>query len=103
MTDYVPLLHGTGYEGAKVRHLLDMRTGIDFSEAYLDPNAGVRVLEQAIGWATRTHPDTPTSMYEYLRTLAPPHPTAARSTTSPATPTPSAGSAKQPPQHGCRN
>lgn len=69
MTDYVPQLHGTGYEGATVRHLLDMRTGIDFSEAYLDPNAGVRVLERAFGWATRTHPRTPTSLYGYLRTL----------------------------------
>src|ERR1700731_2634019 len=30
VTDVVPELAGTAYEGAKVRHLLDMRTGVAF-------------------------------------------------------------------------
>ncbi len=59
----------SGYAGATVRHLLDMRSGIAFSEAYLDEDAEVRLLEQAIGWAPRRHPTCPTTMYDFLLTL----------------------------------
>jgi len=68
-SDYVPALANSGYYGATVRHLLDMRSGIAFSEDYLDPAAEVRVLEQAIGWSPRTHPDVPATMYDFLLTL----------------------------------
>ncbi|MUL49377.1 serine hydrolase [Mycobacterium sp. CBMA293] len=68
-SDYVPALANSGYYGATVRHLLDMRSGIAFSEDYLDPAAEVRVLEQAIGWAPRTYPDVPATMYDFLLTL----------------------------------
>ena len=44
ITQYVPEIAGSGYDGATVRHLLDMRTGVAFSEAYEDPNADVRVI-----------------------------------------------------------
>ena len=53
LTAYVPGPGELGYAGATVRHVLDMRSGIAFSEDYLDPMAEVRVLEQAIGWAPR--------------------------------------------------
>ena len=69
LTHYVPALANSGYAGATVRHLLDMRSGIAFSEDYLDPMAEVRLIEQAIGWAPRTVPDLPTSMYDFLVTL----------------------------------
>jgi len=69
LTTYVPQLETSGYAGAVVRHLLDMRSGIHFSEEYLDPQAEVRVLEQAIGWAPRQHPLIPRTMYDYLLTL----------------------------------
>ena len=59
----------SGYAGATVRHLLDMRSGIAFSEEYLDQDAEVRVLEEAIGWAPRLHADVPQTMYDYLLTL----------------------------------
>ena len=66
---YVPALANSGYAGATVRNLLDMRSGIAFSEDYLNPLAQVRLLEQAIGWAPRTVPDLPATMYDYLLTL----------------------------------
>ena len=66
---YVPALAHSGYAGATVRHLLDMRSGIAFSEDYLDPMAEVRLLEQAIGWAPRTVQHLPTTMYDFLLTL----------------------------------
>jgi CubicO group peptidase (beta-lactamase class C family) len=69
LTYYVPALANSGYAGATVRHLLDMRSGIKFSEEYLDPLAEVRLIEQAIGWAPRTVPDLPETMYDFLVTL----------------------------------
>jgi CubicO group peptidase (beta-lactamase class C family) len=70
VTTYVPELASGGYDGATVRHLLDMRSGIDFSEDYLDPYAEVRVLEEVIGWRPRGTPTLPTAMYDYLPTLS---------------------------------
>ncbi len=69
LTHYVPALANSGYAGATVRHVLDMRSGITFSEDYLDPMAEVRLIEQAVGWAPRTVPDLPTTMYDFLVTL----------------------------------
>jgi CubicO group peptidase (beta-lactamase class C family) len=66
---YVPDLGGGGYAEATARHLLDMRSGIDFSEDYLDPTAEVRVLEQVIGWAPRQRPMVPRTMRDFLLTL----------------------------------
>jgi CubicO group peptidase (beta-lactamase class C family) len=69
VTAYVPALGQTGYRGATVRHLLDMRSGIVFSEDYLNPDAEVRVLEQAVGWAPPRSPHVPTTLRGFLRTL----------------------------------
>jgi CubicO group peptidase (beta-lactamase class C family) len=69
VTRYVPELGETGYRGATVRHLLDMRSGIEFSEDYLDPDSGVRQLEQAVGWAPRRSPDVPPALRGFLLTL----------------------------------
>ena len=65
---YIPELALSGYRGATVRDVLDMRSGIAFSEEYLNPLAEVRLLEQVIGWAPRSQ-GLPTSMYEYVATL----------------------------------
>lgn len=68
ITDYIPELADAGYAGARVRHLLDMRSGIDFSENYLDPLSGIRRMSEAIGWAPTNTPG-PTGMYPFLKTL----------------------------------
>lgn len=73
VTSYVPALTGSGYDGATVRHLLDMRTGIRFSEDYLDADAEVRLLEQAIDWAPRRRPDVPGTLLELLASLSAEH------------------------------
>ena len=69
VTAYVAELEHSGYRGATVRQLLDMRSGIEFSEDYLDPDADVRVLEQAVGWAPRRSPDVPPTLRGFLLTL----------------------------------
>jgi CubicO group peptidase (beta-lactamase class C family) len=69
VTTYIPELSSSGYDGATVRHLLDMRSGVRFSEMYLDVDAEVRLLEQVIGWAPRRNREFPRSMYEFLASL----------------------------------
>ena len=69
VTAYVPALANCGYAGATVRHLLDMRSGIAFSDNYLHPTAEVHVLDEAIGWAPRSSPDVPATLRDFLLTL----------------------------------
>jgi CubicO group peptidase (beta-lactamase class C family) len=69
LTTYVPEAAGSGYGGAVVRHLLDMRTGVAFRENYTAPEAEVRVMERSMGWRPRLDED-PLGTYEYLTTLS---------------------------------
>jgi len=69
VTDYVPALATSGYRGATVGDLLDMRTGIRFSEKYLDESAEVRMLEQAIGWTPRRSAKSPGTLLDFLASL----------------------------------
>jgi CubicO group peptidase (beta-lactamase class C family) len=69
VTEHVPELLTSGYRGARVRDLLDMRSGITFSEKYDDPEAEVRVFEQAALWKPKVRDDLPASIYAYLTTL----------------------------------
>ncbi|WAC89240.1 serine hydrolase domain-containing protein [Mycobacterium sp. Aquia_213] len=69
VTKYVPALANCGYDGATVRHLLDMRSGIAFSDNYLHPTAEIHVLDQAMGWAPTSGSDVPSTLRDFLLTL----------------------------------
>ena len=69
VTDHVPELEHSGYRGASLRDVLDMRSGVEFSEDYTDLDAEVRVIEEAMGWRPPSHRRVPSSMYAYLTTL----------------------------------
>ena len=69
VTDHVPELGQSGYRGASLRDILDMRSGVEFSEDYTDLDAEVRVIEQAMGWRPASDRRVPSSMYAYLTTL----------------------------------
>jgi CubicO group peptidase (beta-lactamase class C family) len=69
VTTYVPALANCGYAGATVRHLLDMRSGIAFSDNYLHPTAEIHLLDEAIGWAPKSSPDGPATLRDFLLTL----------------------------------
>ena len=69
VTKYVPALDNCGYAGATVRHLLDMRSGIAFSDNYLHPTAEIHALDEAMGWAPRSSPDVPSTLRDFLLTL----------------------------------
>jgi hypothetical protein len=69
VTDYVPELEQSGYRGARLRDILDMRSGVEFNEDYTDASAHVRVIEQAMGWRPASDRTVVPSMYAYLTTL----------------------------------
>ena len=68
VTTYVPEVSGSGYAGATIRDLLDMRTGVAFRETYTALDAEVRVMERSMGWRPALAGDPP-GAYPYLATL----------------------------------
>jgi CubicO group peptidase (beta-lactamase class C family) len=68
VTAYVPEAGSSGYAGATVRNLLDMRTGVAFRETYTALDAEVRVMERSMGWRPPRAGD-PEGAYPYLVTL----------------------------------
>jgi CubicO group peptidase (beta-lactamase class C family) len=58
---YVPELGSSGYAGASVRDLLDMRSGVRFVEDYADPSAELRLMDD---WVLGDR-----GLYAYLETL----------------------------------
>jgi hypothetical protein len=69
VVDLIPELAGSAWEGATVRHLLDMRAGIRWNEVYEDREGDIAAYRQAIGWWPRTRADVPPDMYGLLATL----------------------------------
>jgi CubicO group peptidase (beta-lactamase class C family) len=68
VTDYVPEVAGSGYRGASVRDVLDMRTGVAFRETYTAADSEVRIMERSMGWAPALAND-PRGAYAYLATI----------------------------------
>ncbi|WP_246056905.1 serine hydrolase domain-containing protein [Nocardioides eburneiflavus] len=66
---YVPELAESGYAGATLRDVLDMRTGVHFSEDYLDADAEVSLLDEAVGW-TPPRPSSPATLKKFLQGLS---------------------------------
>ncbi|MEI2777880.1 MAG: serine hydrolase [Tetrasphaera sp.] len=64
----IPALAGSGFAGATVRDVLDMRTGVRFNETYHDPDADVYLMEHACGWRSPRE-DVPGSLREFLAQL----------------------------------
>ncbi|PRY92056.1 hypothetical protein BCF33_2749 [Hasllibacter halocynthiae] len=70
VTDLIPELEGSAYDGATVRDVLDMRTALDYSEDYADPDAEIWAYAQAIdGLPAPEGYDGPRGAYAYLPTL----------------------------------
>jgi CubicO group peptidase (beta-lactamase class C family) len=69
LSDYVPELDGSGYRGATVRHILDMRSGVRFSEEYTNPASEIRELDRWVGWSQRNGGEGAHGLYAYLLTL----------------------------------
>lgn len=71
-TDYVPELAGTGFEGATVRQVMDMTTGVKFDENYDDPNADIWIYSAAGSPLPKPSSyEGPVGYLEYLQTVQP--------------------------------
>lgn len=68
LTHYVPEVAHSGYAGATVRDVLDMRTGVAFRETYTASDSEVRIMERSMGWAPLLADDPP-GAYAYLTTI----------------------------------
>jgi CubicO group peptidase (beta-lactamase class C family) len=68
VTSYVPELAASGYAGATVRHVLDMRSGVRFGEEYSNPRSDIRRLDEWIGWDGSSSSE-PRGLYRFLATL----------------------------------
>lgn len=69
VTEYIPELKGSGFEGATVGQVLDMTTAIRYSENYNDPNAEIWKYSAS---GNLFRPDSysgPRNYYEYLQTV----------------------------------
>lgn len=70
VTEYLPCLNQTEYRGATVQHLLDMYSGIAYSEDYEDPTSGVSMTEYASGWKKPpTEISHPKTIHEQILTM----------------------------------
>jgi CubicO group peptidase (beta-lactamase class C family) len=63
---YVPELARSGYAGATLSQVLDMRSGVRFREDYTDPAAEYIYLDMAAGWKERSRPEAPASIRDLL-------------------------------------
>jgi len=66
VTELVPELAGSGYDGARVQHLLDMTAAIDFVEDYAD----FWRYDAACAWHPLA-PGVPETILDFLRTIGP--------------------------------
>jgi CubicO group peptidase (beta-lactamase class C family) len=68
VTTYVPELGASGYAGAVVRDVLDMRSGVAFLEEYSNPQSDIRRMDEWIGW-DGPGAGEPSGLYRFLATL----------------------------------
>lgn len=66
---YVPQLGHSGYRGATVRNVLDMRSGVRFSEDYSDASSEIRKMDEAIGFAVPAGDGNISSLKGFLGSL----------------------------------
>jgi hypothetical protein len=69
VTDLVPEVAGTAYQGATIRHLLDMRAGVAFDEDYLATAGPIIAYRKAGGWNPLEPGDTPADLRSFNQEL----------------------------------
>lgn len=66
---YIPELNGSAFEGASIRHLLDMRSGLDFNEDYLATSGEIIQYRKATNWDPVELGEIPSNLRTFLPTL----------------------------------
>jgi CubicO group peptidase (beta-lactamase class C family) len=67
---HVPTLATETTVSATVHQVLDMRSGIGFSENYLDPRSDSRILEAVTGWAPLPDAFAPSTIRRFVAALS---------------------------------
>ncbi len=70
VTDIIPEVAGSAYDGATVRHVLDMTVGMDYDEDYENPDSDVALLDVAAGWRPARE-GKPDNLRDYIATMRP--------------------------------
>jgi CubicO group peptidase (beta-lactamase class C family) len=68
VTAYVPELKSSAFADATVKQVMDMTTGLKYTEVYTDPNSDVWAMRRANGMAPPEPGVPPISLLEYLTT-----------------------------------
>lgn len=67
---FLPELRGTGWEDATLRQVMDMQTGLAYTEDYANERSGVRAYSRASGYRSRPAGYVgPRTLCDYLRTV----------------------------------
>ncbi len=70
VTEYVPELQSTAYQGATVRQLLDMRAGVAFDEDYETTSGPIIEYRKSTNWNPLGPGEAPSDLRTFLQTLA---------------------------------
>ena len=69
VTDLVPEVGGTAYQGATIRHLLDMRAGVAFDEDYLATSGAIVAYRKATNWVSLDPGEAPSYLRSFYRAM----------------------------------
>lgn len=69
LSTYVPELMACAYADATVRNVLDMTSGVLFSEEYTAMDSEIAKLDVACGWKSYGEPDWPKTVWELILSL----------------------------------
>ena len=64
--EHVPEFADCGYRGATLSQVMDMRSGVKFSEVYTDPQSDIGKVDIASGWKPRLNASDPEHMFEVI-------------------------------------
>ena len=68
VTDIVPEVAGSAYDGARLRHVLDMSVAMDYDEDYENPESDIARLDVAAGWRPARE-GVPDNLRDYIKTM----------------------------------
>ena len=69
LSSYLPELSACAYGDATVRHVLDMTSGVRFSEDYTAVDSEMAKLDVACGWKNYGEPDWPKTVWDLILQL----------------------------------
>ncbi|WPZ33799.1 serine hydrolase [Thalassobaculum sp. OXR-137] len=72
VADYVPEIADTAYKGASVRHLLDMRAGVEFDENYLATSGAIIAYRKAQNWNPLDPGERPSDLRSFYASMTAP-------------------------------